>query len=222
MPKKISRTNDLENYGVGWEKYVPIIVSDDKRSVDIYLHDMIQAPCNYSEAVHTIKSAVKGDVINLHINNGGGIVDSAFMVYAAIKESEAHVIANLAGIVASAATIITMACDEVRVAPYTQFMVHNYSGGTQGKGHEIKAYVKFADEELNRAFREIYKDFLTVKEMKEVIDGMDLWLNDKEVLERWDIREAARNSEEVVVQPMEDITPTIKKRVGRTSKTQIN
>ena len=185
MPKKASRSQDIEDYGEGWEKYVPIMASDDNREIDIFLHDLIQAPCNYSEAVDTIRRGKKGDVITLHINNGGGVVDSAFMIYDACIRSEAKIIAELSGIVASAETIITMACDEIRVALFTQFMIHNYSGGAHGKGHEIKAYVKFSDLELNRAFRKIYEGFLTEKEMTEVIEGQDIWLNEDEIYARW-------------------------------------
>jgi len=132
MPKKASRLTELEEYGEGWEKYVPIMASDDNREIDIFFHDLIQAPCNYSEAVDTIRRAKAGDVITLHINNGGGVVDSAFMLYDAITHTKAKVVAELSGIVASAATIITMPCDEIRVALFTQFMIHNYSGGAQG------------------------------------------------------------------------------------------
>jgi len=188
MPRKPIRMGkqEIEEYGEGWEKYVPIIATEDFRQIDVYLHDLIQAPCNYSELVYTLREAKKGDIINLHINNGGGVVDSAFMIFDAIAKSKATVVAHLAGIVASAATIITMACDKIVIARFTQFMVHNYSGGTSGKGHEIKAYVQFSDKELNRAFREIYAGFLTDKEMTEIIDGQDVWLNETEVQTRWD------------------------------------
>ena len=188
MPRKPTKAGkqEIEEYGEGWEKYVPIIASEDFRQIDIYLHDLIQAPCNYSETTYVLREAKKGDVINLYINNGGGVVDSAFMMFDAIIKSKATVVAHLAGIVASAATIITMACDKIVIARFTQFMVHNYSGGTSGKGHEIKAYVQFSDKELNRAFREIYAGFLTDKEMTEIIDGQDVWLNETEVQTRWD------------------------------------
>ena len=64
-------------------------------------------------------------------------------------------------------------------------MIHNYSTGMQGKGHELKAYQTFTDKELNRAFKDIYRDFLTPKEMTEVIEGRDIWLNEDEVMKRW-------------------------------------
>jgi len=38
-------------------------------------------------------------------------------------------------------------------------MIHNYSGGMSGKGHEMKARQKFTDEHLNDAFKYFYKGF---------------------------------------------------------------
>jgi ATP-dependent protease ClpP protease subunit len=54
------------------------------------------------------------------------------MIAAAIKHSKAKVIGQLSGTVASAGTLITMACDEIVVTPHLSFMIHNYSGGMAG------------------------------------------------------------------------------------------
>ena len=64
-------------------------------------------------------------------------------------------------------------------------MIHNYSTGMQGKGHELKAYQKFTDQELNKTFREYYLGFLTEDEMEDVINGRDIWLNTDEAQKRW-------------------------------------
>jgi hypothetical protein len=64
-------------------------------------------------------------------------------------------------------------------------MIHNYSGGMAGKGHEMKARQKFTDEHLNEAFKSFYKGFLSETEMTSVIDGTDLWMGTNEVRERW-------------------------------------
>ncbi len=68
-------------------------------------------------------------------------------------------------------------------------MIHNYSGGASGKGHEMKAQMDFTDAELNKAFAEIYGGFLTPHEMELVIAGKDLWMGKAELLARWKARE---------------------------------
>ena len=169
-----------------WDNYVPIL--KDGRHTDIYLANSIEAPSEYSEMCHILNSAYRGDTAKLHINNGGGYVDSGFMMVDSIKKSKSKVTAKLSGTVASVATILTLSCDAIEVADYVQFMIHNYSGGAQGKGHEMKAQMDFTDAELNKAFTEIYGGFLTENEMELVIAGKDIWMGKDELLARWDAR----------------------------------
>lgn len=166
-----------------WDEYVPIV--EDDNNIEVFLTSNIDMPLNYNEMTHRIRTAKPGTNIKLHITNYGGIIDSAFMIRDAIKNSKATVTAKLYGNVMSSATVIALSCDKLELSEYITFMVHNYSSGSSGKGHEMKAQVEFQDRELNRAFRDIYKGFLTESEMDRVIDGYDLYFNEDEVLERW-------------------------------------
>ena len=172
-----------------WDNYVPIVKSKAGSIIHVYLTDQIDVPASYNELCFELLSAKAGTSVKLHINNGGGIIDSAFMIIDAIKQSKATITAVLSGTVASAATVITLACDNIEVIDYTSFMIHNYSAGTQGKGHEMKAYMDFNNSELNSAFRTIYGGFLTDAEMEAVIDGKDMWMGKDEVLSRWTARQ---------------------------------
>lgn len=172
-----------------WSNYVPII--SDKNHTTAYLTNTIEEPSEYNELCFKLKSASPAEVFTLVINTPGGILDSALMLVDAIKTSKAKVIAQISGTVASAGTIITLACDEVEVAPHTAFMIHNYSGGLVGKGHELKAHQEFVDANLNNSFTALYKGFLTPSEIKKVIDGKDYWMNRDEVLERLSARVTA-------------------------------
>ena len=175
-----------------WDNYVPIVQTG--RHYDVYITNEIAEPSEYSELIHTLNTAYKSDTFTLYINTPGGTLDSARAIIDSITRSQAKVHAHLTGTVASAGTLITMACDTLTVAPHTHFMIHNYSAnGISGKGSEIKDYVKFSDAELNSTFREIYKGFLTEEEMKDVIDGKDMWLNQSNVLARWENKSRLSN-----------------------------
>jgi ATP-dependent protease ClpP protease subunit len=67
-------------------------------------------------------------------------------------------------------------------------MIHNYSGGASGKGHEMKAQMDFTDSQLNKAFNEVYGGFLTAHEMELVIAGKDFWMGKDEVIKRLNAR----------------------------------
>lgn len=165
-----------------WDQYVPII--SDKNNTVAYLTDSIDEPSTYNELCFKLKTASPAEIFTLVINTPGGYIDSAVMLVDAIKSSKAKVIAEISGTVASAGTVITLACDEVNIADHTAFMIHNYSGGLQGKGHEMKAHQEFVDRNLNNSFKTFYKNFLTEAEMDSVIDGKDLWMDKAEVQAR--------------------------------------
>lgn len=205
LPKDATRVWDLD---------VPIV--DGKRSTDVYLTDGIGEPFIYNELCYRLKNASPDDTFNIHLNTPGGHVDSAFMIIDAIKQSAATTVACLSGTVASAGTMLALACDNIHSADHIGFMIHNYSAGMVGKGNELKARQKFTDESLEAAFKEFYKHFLTDKEMKEVIDGQDYWLSKDEVLRRWQRREDKR-SETPVTASLDNDTPKPRKR-GRPRK----
>ena len=193
-----------------WSNYVPII--SDKNHTTAYLTNTIEEPSEYNELCFRLKSASPAEIFTLVINTPGGILDSALMLVDAIKTSKAKVIAQISGTVASAGTIITLACDDVDVAPHTAFMIHNYSGGLVGKGHELKAHQEFVDANLNNSFTDLDKGFLTPSEIKKVIDGKDYWMNRDEVLERLSARSTT------TVDALVETTNTVKPKRGRPAK----
>ena len=193
-----------------WDNYVPII--SDKNHTTAYLTNTIEEPSEYNELCFRLKSASPAEIFTLVINTPGGILDSALMLVDAIKTSKAKVIAQISGTVASAGTIITLACDDVEVAPHTAFMIHNYSGGLVGKGHELKAHQEFVDANLNNSFTDLYKGFLTPSEIKKVIDGKDYWMNRDEVLERLSARSTT------TVDASVETTDAVKPKRGRPAK----
>lgn len=166
-----------------WDKEVPIV--REGRTWHCYITSNISNPDTYNELCYLLDNAYPCDQINLHINTPGGVIDSAFKIIYSLNNTNAQTTAILTGTVASAGTMIALSCHDIEIAPFTQFMVHNYSGGTAGKGHEVRDYVKFSDKQLNKAFSTIYKDFLTTQEMHDVIEGKDMWMDDEEVMERW-------------------------------------
>ena len=126
-----------------WDDYVPII--QEGRHMDVYLHDQIESPSEYNKLCHILRHAYTGDTITLHINNGGGYLDGAFSIIAALKDTKAVVTAYLTGTVASASTIIALKCDKIIAADYLQFMIHNYSsnGGGNSTGHALSAMLAY-------------------------------------------------------------------------------
>ena len=167
-----------------FDNYVPMITN--KHTTTVYLTDVIEAPPLYNELCYKLDNASPAEEFFIYINTPGGILDAAIMLVSSIKNTAANTTARLSGTVASAGTIIALACKNVEVADHTAFMIHNYSGGLFGKGHELKAHQEFVDANLNKSFSSFYEGFLTPAEIKRVIDGKDYWMNKDEVLSRLD------------------------------------
>ena len=167
-----------------FDNYVPMITN--KHTTTVYLTDVIEAPPLYNELCYKLDNASPAEEFFIYINTPGGILDAAIMTVNSIKNTAANTTARLSGTVASAGTIISLACKNVEVADHTAFMIHNYSGGLFGKGHELKAHQEFVDANLNKSFSSFYEGFLTPAEIKRVIDGKDYWMNKDEVLSRLD------------------------------------
>lgn len=176
MDFKLSKSSKI------FDQMVPIVKKDNNS--DVYLLNEIGPQDEYAELCHRLYNAKKDETFTLHLNTPGGYIDSALMIIDAINTSKATVNARISGSVASAGTILTLACKNVVVSDHVSFMIHNYSSGMAGKGHEMKAYQQFVDKNLNVAFKAMYKGFLTEEEVDEIIEGKDLWLNKQEVEER--------------------------------------
>ena len=165
-----------------WDKTIPIVAKD--KVVTAYLMSEIYEPEVYNELCYTLEHT-EADYVRLVMNNGGGMMDSMISIINSINKSNATVVAVISGTVASAATMITLACDEVEVAPYTSWLTHYYSGGSAGKGNELRAKHEFDEIEIPKMFKEIHKGFLTEDEIDRVIDGKDIWLNKEQIEKRF-------------------------------------
>lgn len=172
-----------------WDNAVPIITTDSG-DVTAYISDQIDEAFTYNELCYRLKHAPAEATVTLHLNTPGGYLHSAMMLVDAIKNAKAKTVAYLTGTVASAGTIIALSCDELIVSDHLSFMIHNYSGGISGKGHEMKAQQEFSDKNLNSAFNDFYVGFLTPEEMSNIIDGKNMWLTSKETRVRWARRKA--------------------------------
>lgn len=63
--------------------------------------------------------------VTVRVNSVGGDVFAANAILTALKTHPANVIGQVDGLAASAATVLLMGCDTIRIPPYAQMMIHN-------------------------------------------------------------------------------------------------
>lgn len=169
-----------------WQDSVPIVVTGD--TYHCFIWDAITDPFDYSKLCLLLRTVEADKQVHLHINTPGGDLDSVFAIIDAMVVCKADITVILSGSVASGGTMLTMYADHLEVSPFVSFMIHYYSSGSYGKGNEIRDQVKFIEKHLPSAYNAMYKKFLTPKEIKEVVDGRDMWMGMNEILDRWSKR----------------------------------
>ena len=149
-----------------------------------YLVNEIESPSNYIELLNTLKFAEPHDTILIYINCSGGDLYTTIQIIGAINKCRGTVITSLDGAAFSAASMIFLSGHAHLVTPHSSLMIHNYSGFLNGKGHEMSSQIKFTEKFFESFIKEIYGKFLNEAEIKDVLDGKDIWLNSEEVSRR--------------------------------------
>ena len=153
--------------------------------VDYFLSETIENKSDYYEFLRAVNSSTQYDEIHIHINNYGGDLDAAIQMYHSLVRSGAKIVIYIEGACMSAATVVMMTADEIEFCPWSSIMIHAYSGGDIGKYQEIQSASQFHREWFSNFMNDVYGDFLTKKELAQVLGGKDLWLNADDAMNRF-------------------------------------
>ena len=123
-----------------------------------------------------------GSDVELDINSNGGLVSAGSEMYTALRSYPGHVTANIVGTAASAASIVAMGADEVRMSPVAQIMIHNVKAKNFGdnRDHEhIAGVLKSANEALASAYT--HKTGMNEGDILDLMNK-ETWLNAKDAI----------------------------------------
>ena len=151
---------------------------------EFYLSGKIEDPEKYTEWFHLIRNSGENDDIVIHINSRGGDASTAIQLMRVLKETRADVTACVEGDCMSAATFVFLSASSFDISEYSDFMFHNYSSVTAGKGGEMYDSVTHAKRWSDNLMKTIYKDFLSDEEIQQILDNKDIWMSGDEVMER--------------------------------------
>lgn len=125
----------------------------------------------------------KGTEIRLVINSLGGDLPEAIAIHDLLKAHRAKVVAECTGIVASAATIIACAADEINMSKKCLYMIHRASWGNWGNADDLRSAATALD-----GYDQILVDTYTEKTglEEEAIRDMiqhDFWMTARQALD---------------------------------------
>ncbi len=121
--------------------------------------------------------------IYLHIHSYGGSVLSCFSTIDTILGLETKTISVIEGAAASAATMISVVCDERRMTAHSYMLIHQLSSGFWGKMNEIEDEYHNLQKFMT-TIRELYRKYTKVPptELNNILTH-DLWFDSNKCLE---------------------------------------
>lgn len=191
-------------------QYLPYFESTrTDRCIKVFLDENIREPKYYRTVLQGIESLSEGDVVVLSINSYGGKLDGAIAIINAIQDTDADVHASIEGVAASAASLIALAAPSISVSPYATMMVHSATFGAFGKQSDVISHASFVDKQVRTLMHSVYKDFLTDKELEEVIMGKEMWFDSEEIVRRLELRAQLQEKREKAAE--KESTSAVKK-----------
>ena len=163
-------------------KFWNLVKNEEEKTAELILYGSIGSDEYWDDISDKVfKQDIEnlGDVenITLHINSPGGSVFSAVAIANTLKNHKAKVIANIDGLAASAATIITSACDTVRMPKNALFMIHNPITFAYGNNQEMQKTVEMLDKVKNSIIETYLNKAKTDKEtLSELMDN-ETWMD---------------------------------------------
>jgi len=105
-----------------------VIVSNDEQ----FVYDMFEMDSTSPKDVEEVMKNANGENLEVFINSGGGDVHTASEIYTKLKSYSGNVEVKIVGLSASAASVISMAGDVVKISPTASMMVHNSAATVLG------------------------------------------------------------------------------------------
>ena len=163
-------------------KFWNLVKNEEEKTAELILYGSIGSDEYWDDISDKVfKQDIEnlGDVenITLHINSPGGSVFSAVAIANTLRNHKAKVTANIDGLAASAATIITSACDTVRMPKNALFMIHNPITFAYGNNQEMQKTVEMLDKVKNSIIETyLSKTKVDKKTLSELMDN-ETWMD---------------------------------------------
>jgi ATP-dependent protease ClpP protease subunit len=159
-------------------------VADYGSVTDFYISSQIGPASEYIDWFQRIRAARESDILRFHINCPGGDLFTTIQFRQVLSETKATIVMSVEGACMSAATLLFLMGDEYNVTEHSVFLFHNYSGGVVGKGAEIYHGVMHERKWTEKLLRHSYDEFLTEKEISQLIEDKDVWMDAETVINR--------------------------------------
>jgi ATP-dependent protease ClpP protease subunit len=145
----------------------------DSVQSNLYKFDIdedFETPSQVRDLIRLLDTQEESDTTILRVNIYGGHAFTMISVMDAIRNSKGKVIAQVIH-ASSAGSLLSLACDDCYTVPYGEWYIHEMQSGHYGDTSYQAKQVKFLKKSQRRLFEEVYKGFLTDKEIDDLCEG---------------------------------------------------
>jgi len=184
----------------------------------IEIDNVLENVSQFSTAIQVLENAKEEDEVIIYLQTPGGSVSAGEGLIHAMRKCAApiHIVAT--GSVHSMGTCILLEADSIELSNGFNACIHIGSDGAWGNGNEYFIKAEFDLHFKKRIFKEAYEGFLSEKEIEDMINGKDIWLDANGWLDRATARseyfkakyEAFQAEEEAAEQ--EEVFPVVPKK----------
>jgi ATP-dependent Clp protease protease subunit len=143
-----------------------IVRNDDK-----WIYDWLEYEASCPKDVITKLRESNMDDVEININSGGGNVHAGMEIYTALKEHKGRVTCKIVGLAASAASVIAMAAEKIKISPVSQIMIHKASVSASGN-HNAMDHISEILQSYDQGIANAYM-LKTGMDKKAILELMD-------------------------------------------------
>lgn len=163
------------------------LVYEVENNIYINLDQNITIPSDYRVVVEKLKTATEDNNIIIVFSTDGGDVDTAILLYNAIKECRGNIVGEIYKAYSSG-SMIAMAClkyHTVEVKKFATMMVHGIQWtNIEGNVKNMLNHQMFISKLDDLLITEMYSEFLSDEEIASILDGEEIWLHESQIKKR--------------------------------------
>ena len=171
----------------------------------VTIDEAFTEPSYYRGVVSMLMGASEEDTVIFLINSPGGRLSGLLTLLEGVNMTDATTLAVLVGECASAASMFALHCDQVFVSENATMLCHNVSYGTNGKGSDVLAHVNHVAKTSEKLLRSTYLNFLSEKEILELLNGQEIYLDSDEIKARLEQKQKATADQEQEPEPETEV-----------------
>lgn len=170
-----------------WQSDLKAATSDDDKTINMYDvigYDYWTGGGITSKMVNSVLRKNKGKAVTVNINSPGGDYFEGVAIYNLLKEHDGDVEINIIGIAASAASIIAMAGNDIKIAENGFLMIHNAWTVSVGNKHDMRSTADTLDQ-FDNSMIGVYskKTGISEDEIRQMCDD-ETWISGNDAVEK--------------------------------------